>query len=154
RPDRRYREVMSDEILEVDLLAFETGDDTARRAVVDGLLRSLTTGFVYVSHDVSDDLIDTAYGMLEEFFSADADTKAQFVAPETFGQTGYTGLLVETAATADTADWKEMLNWSREVPSGHPLRRRFPHRYNDQVLPESAVPGITEVLNPFNYATA
>ncbi|MBA2495932.1 MAG: isopenicillin N synthase family oxygenase, partial [Acidimicrobiia bacterium] len=37
----------SDAILDVDLLAFEQGDATARRAVVDGVRTSLATGFVY-----------------------------------------------------------------------------------------------------------
>ena len=44
---------MTDEILDVDLLAFESGDDAVRRAVVDGVMRSLETGFVYTTHDVS-----------------------------------------------------------------------------------------------------
>lgn len=145
---------MTDEILDVDLLTFEEGSDGARRGVVDGLMRSLTNGFVYVNHDVSEDLIDTAYGMLETFFTLDAPTKNRFVAPGTHGQTGYTGLLVETAATADVADWKEMVNWGRNLPGGHPLRTRFPHRYQDQVLPEAAVPGITDVLNTFHDAIA
>jgi len=143
---------MSDEIADIDLLAFETGDVDARKAVVDGLMRSLATGFVYVSHDVSDDLIDTAYAMLEAFFSLPAETKAQFLAPGTHGQTGYTGLLVETAASSDVADWKEMLNWAPDVARGHPLRTRFPHRYHTQVLPEAAVPGIADVLNAFHVA--
>ena len=134
---------MSDEILDVDLLAFEQGNGDQRRAVVDGVTRSLTTGFVYTSHDVSDDLLDTAYGMLKDFFERAADEKQQFAAPGANGQTGYTGLLVETAATSDKPDWKEMLNWSTPIAPGHPLKRRFPTAYPDQVLPESAVPGIT-----------
>lgn len=145
---------MTEEILEVDLLTFENGDPSARAAVVDGLMRSLTTGFVYVKHDVSEDLIDEAYGLLETFFGLTAQEKGRFVAPGTHGQTGYTGLLVETAATADVADWKEMLNWGRDVPAKHPLRARFPHRYHQQVLPEAAVPGISEVLNTFHDAIA
>lgn len=145
---------MADEILEVDLLAFESGDAVARRAVVDGLMRSLTTGFAYVSHDVSEGLIDEAYGLLERFFSLPVEEKERFVAPGTHGQTGYTGLLVETAASADVPDWKEMLNWGRDVPAGHPLRTRFPHRYHEQVLPEAAVPGIAAVLNDFHDAIA
>jgi len=138
------------EILEVDLLRFEQGDAAARAAVVDGVRRSLATGFVYTSHDVAEDVIDEAYAMLAEFFALEQDTKASFVAPGSNGQTGYTGLLVETAASADVPDWKEMLNWSDEPPSGHPLRRKYPHRYMDQVLPESAVPGITKVLMHFH----
>ncbi|MCU1454576.1 MAG: iron/ascorbate oxidoreductase [Acidimicrobiales bacterium] len=137
---------MSDEILDVDLLRFEVGGADERRALVDGVMRSLATGFVYLGHDLAEDLIDTAYGLLAAFFSLDPETKAQYVAPGSHGQTGYTGLLVETAAIADEPDWKEMLNWGHSIPAGHPLRRKYPHRYMDQVLPESAVPGITKVL--------
>lgn len=137
---------MADAILDVDLLAFERGDAATRRAVVDGVRRSLATGFVYTSHDLSEDLLDAAYGMLEEFFSLPSEVKQRSVAPGTNGQTGYTGLLVETAATSDHPDWKEMLNWGRPVQEGHPLRARYPHRYHDPVLPDADVPGIAKVL--------
>jgi isopenicillin N synthase-like dioxygenase len=116
--------------------------------------RSLETGFVYTSHDLSDDLLDTAYGMLAEFFSLEPEVKQRFTVPGVNGQTGYTGLLVETAASSDRPDWKEMLNWSVTPAPGHPLRRRFPGSYPDQVLPEEVVPGITEVLGRFHEAIA
>ncbi len=145
---------MSDEILEIDLLAFENGDASTRRAVVDGLMRSLRTGFVYVSHDVSEQLIDEAYAKLEQFFTLPQADKARFVAEGSHGQTGYTGLLVETAAAADVADWKEMVNWGRSIPAHHPLRSRYPHRYLDPVLPEAAVPGIEKVLGTFHESIA
>ena len=132
------------DVLDVDLLAFENGDAGARRATIDGVHRSLATGFVYTSHDVSEGLLDDAYAMLELFFSQPADAKAEFVVLNSHGQTGYTGLLVETAATADHADWKEMLNWGRPLAAGHPLALRFPHRFLPPVLPERLVPGITE----------
>jgi isopenicillin N synthase-like dioxygenase len=136
----------TDAILDVDLLAFEQGSPAQRRAVVDGVRRSLQTGFVYTSSDLSEDMLDSAYGMLAEFFALDNEAKQRSYAPGTHGQTGYTGLLVETAATADVADWKEMLNWGAPVPEGHPLRTKFPHRYHDPVLPEGEVPGIRAVL--------
>ena len=142
------------EILDVDLLVFERGSGAERRAVVDGVTRSLATGFVYTRHDVSEDLIDTAYGMLAEFFSLDQATKQQFTVPGAHGQTGYTGLLVETAASSDRPDWKEMLNWASPIPHGHPLKRKFPGAYPDQLLPEEAVPGITDVLYRFHDAVA
>jgi isopenicillin N synthase-like dioxygenase len=145
---------MNDEILDVDLLAFETGTSEQRRAVVDGVARSLATGFVYTSHDLSDDLLDTAYGMLREFFEKSPEDKQSAVAPGANGQTGYTGLLVETAASSDKPDWKEMLNWSTPIPSGHPLKRTCPTAYPDQVLPERAVPGITDVLYRFHDTVA
>ena len=134
------------ELLDVDLLAFERGTPEQRRAVVDGVQRSLQTGFVYTRHDVSEDLLDTAYGMLEQFFKLPSDVKQRFTVPEAHGQTGYTGLLVETAASSDRPDWKEMLNWASPIPAGHPLKRKFPTAYPDQVVPEDAVPGITKVL--------
>lgn len=138
------------EILDVDLIAFEKGDAAARAAVVDGTMRSLDTGFVYTSHDLGEDMLDEAYGMLAEFFSLPGEEKLKSEAPGTHGQTGYTGLLVETAASSDAADWKEMLNWGRNIPAGHPLKRKFPGRYPDQVLPEEQVPGISMVLNNFH----
>ena len=141
---------MDELILDVDLLAFERGDAAARAAVVDGVMRSLRTGFVYTSHDLSADLLDTAYGMLQEFFSLPAEVKQRFVAAGSHGQTGYTGLLVETAASSDVPDWKEMLNWGHDIPEGHPLERQYPHRYMRQVLPEEAVPGIRAVLMEFH----
>lgn len=145
---------MSDEILDVDLLAFENGSGDQRRAVVDGVTRSLATGFVYTSHDVSDDLLDTAYGMLREFFESADEAKQSAVVPGANGQTGYTGLLVETAASSDKPDWKEMLNWSTPIPVGHPLKRKFSNAYPDQMLPEDVVPGITDVLYLFHDTVA
>jgi isopenicillin N synthase-like dioxygenase len=141
---------VTDEILDVDLLGFERGGEIARRAVVDGVRRSLVTGFVYTSHDLGESLLDDAYGMLAAFFALAPADKERFAAHGSHGQTGYTGLLVETAATASVPDWKEMLNWGRTLPEGHPLRRRYPHRYMDQVLPEEVVPGITAVLTHFH----
>ncbi len=136
-------------ILDVDLLAFERGTSQQRQAVVDGVRSSLKTGFVYTSHDLSEDLLDTAYGMLAEFFSLPAEEKQKNSVPGSNGQTGYTGLLVETAASSDSPDWKEMISWGAELPSGHPLGKKFPHRYLGPHLPEEQVPGITEVLLEF-----
>ena len=141
-------------ILDVDLLAFETGSTNQRAAVVDGAIRSLATGFVYAAHDVSEQLLDDAYDMLAEFFALDAEAKAASHVPGVHGQTGYTGLLVETAASSDHPDWKEMLNWGAPVPTGHPLRTQFPSRYHEPVLPEAQVPGITKVLLEFHQTIA
>lgn len=137
---------MTDPILDVDLLAFERGTASTQRAVVEGVMASLRTGFVFTSSDLPVDLLDTAYGMLGEFFALPDETKARFVAPGSHGQTGYTGLLVETAADSTVPDWKEMLNWGRAIDPAHPLRARYPHQYPEQVLPDAAVPGIGAVL--------
>jgi isopenicillin N synthase-like dioxygenase len=141
-------------ILEVDLLAYERGGEGVRRSVLSGLLQSLRTGFVYSNHDLPGDLLDTAYGMLAEFFHSPLAVKQRYHRPEAHGQTGYTGLLVETAAGEESADWKEMLNWSAPLPAHHPLRRRYPLAYPQGVLPEEVVPGITAVLRCFHDAMA
>ena len=135
-----------DAILDVDLLQYERGGRAARLAVVDGVRRSLATGFVYSRHDLGEDLLDEAYGLLAAFFHLPAEWKAGYRVPASLGQTGYTGLLVETAAVSDRPDWKEMLNWGHEVPAGHPLATRYPHRYMPRVLPEAHVPGIARAL--------
>lgn len=145
---------MTNAILDVDLLEFERGSAAQRSQVVEAVRESLRTGFVYTAHDLSEDLLDRAYEMLAEFFDLPAEQKARWARPEAHGQTGYTGLLVETAATSDTPDWKEMLNWGAPAPQGHPLRSRFPHRYSEPVLPETDVPGITQVLNDFHHRIA
>lgn len=145
---------MSDAILDVDLAAFESGTAAERAAVVDGVAKSLVSGFVYVGHDLSTDLLDQAYDLLGQFFALPRETKDRWTVADAHGQTGYTGLLVETAATSDHADWKEMLNWGDSIPEDHPLRRRFADRYRDPVLPEADVPGIREVLLTFHRGIA
>ena len=134
------------QILDVDLLRFERGSRAARRAVVDGVGRSLRTGFVYCRHDLPSAIIDAAYVHLATFFALDDATKQRYVVPGSMGQTGYTGRLVETAAVSDTPDWKEMLNWGIELPVGHPLRERYPHRYMPRAFPDDVVPGLTAAL--------
>jgi isopenicillin N synthase-like dioxygenase len=47
-----------------------------------------------------------------------------------------------------------MLNWSTPIEPGHPLKRKFVQAYPDQLLPETAVPGITEVLYRFHDSIA
>jgi isopenicillin N synthase-like dioxygenase len=141
---------MTDAILDVDLLAFETGDSKARSAVVDGVMRSLQHGFVFTGHDMSATLLDDAYAMLEAFFALETASKEQFSAPGADGQRGYTGLLVETAASAEVPDWKEMLNWGAEIPTGHPLQTKFPRSYHSNIFPDAVVAGIGEVLTAFH----
>ena len=141
---------MSNDILDVDLLRFEQGTQANRDAVVDGVMRSLETGFVATSHDVPEEVIDAAYEMLARFYNLPTETKQRWAAPKSMGQAGYTGLLVETAAISETPDFKEMLNWGSLVPDGHPLRRKYPHRYFDPVFPEADVPGIGDVLTLFH----
>ncbi|MEE3256593.1 MAG: 2-oxoglutarate and iron-dependent oxygenase domain-containing protein [Actinomycetota bacterium] len=138
------------EILDVDLLAFENGSSKDRLAAIDGVMRSLITGFVYTKHDLSEGMLDETYEVLSKFFALPVEAKNEYVSPGSRGQTGYTGLLVETAAISDTPDWKEMLNWGTPLPDGHPLRDRYPHRYGDPVFPSRHIAEAAEVLTHFH----
>ena len=127
-----------DGILDVDLLRFEHGTRTQRAAVVNGTMTSLMAGgFVYTAHDLSSDMLDETYGMLEAFFALDKETKDGYADPCSTGGRGYTGTLVETAAVSDTPDWKEMFNWSAAVPDGHPLAAAYPRWYRPPLFPEN-----------------
>jgi isopenicillin N synthase-like dioxygenase len=148
---RNQARTMVKMILDVDLDRFEQGSNTQRRAVVDGVMRSLQTGFVYLAHDLPDGLLDDVYGALAEFFTQPAEVKQRYQVPGSFGQSGYTGLLVETAAGAEHADWKEMLNWSVQVPADHPAKRRWPDLYHDPVFPDDVVSGIGLLLSRFHH---
>lgn len=145
---------MTPKILDVDLLAFERGSNSARQSVVEGVRQSLRTGFVTSSHDLPAEVLDQAYALLVEFFHLPLESKQRFHRPEAHGQTGYTGLLVETAAQQERADWKEMLNWAAPLPLAHPLRRTYPLLYPEGVLPDEVVPGIAAVLRTFHGAMA
>ena len=137
-------------ILNVDLLAFEQGGSIGRAATVDGVMQSLRTGFVYTKHDISEGLLDEAYEVLEKFFALPTEAKEDYFAQGSKGQSGYTGLLVETAAVSDTPDWKEMFNWGAALPSGHPLRDRYPHRYGEPIFPSDRIPGADRILSAFH----
>ena len=108
-----------DDILDVDLLAFEQG--TAAQTARSRRRCSPQPGHrvrVHASRPVRGPARQRLRRCCAEFFSLPQDVKQGFVAPESHGQTGYTGLLVETAASSDVPDWKEMLNWGRELPPG------------------------------------
>ncbi len=134
------------DVLDVDLLGFETGDAGRRRAVVDGVLKSLETGFVYVRHDLDEAELDACYAWLSTFFALPEAQKRACERPDSRGQRGYTGLMVETASGAATPDWKEHLNWGEPAPPGHPDGLQYPDRYGAPSLPEAVLPGISGPL--------
>ena len=70
------------EILDVDLLAFERGSAKDRLATIDGVMRSLSTGFVYTKHDLSENMLDETYDVLSEFFALHKDTKETYKTKE------------------------------------------------------------------------
>lgn len=139
-----------DEILDVDLLAFEHGSAAQRKAVTDGVMSSLRTGFVYTAHDLSGGLLDDAYDVLGRFFALEPDAKQCYVDAESFGARGYTGRLTETAAISDLPDWKEMFNWSDQPPAGHPLTVQYGRWYRPSIFPDDDIDGAGATLTEFH----
>ena len=122
--------------------------------MVDGVRRSLETGFVYTSHDLSEDLLDRAYAMLREFFAAPAEEKQRWVVPGVHGQTGYTGLLVETAAVERRAGLEGDAQLVGADPERPPVEAQVPDRLPRPGAAGGTVPGITKVLTEFHETIA
>ena len=130
------------EILEVDLLAFERGDGNQRKAVVDGVRRSLETGFVLTRHDLSEDLLDTAYAMLRQFFTAPAEEKQRWTGARCPRPDGiHRGARRDGGVERHAGLEGDAQLVDADPEPGHPLKRKFPQAYPDQVLPEETVPG-------------
>ena len=141
------------EILDVDLLAFEQGSAEQRRAVVDGVRRSLETGFVYTHHDVSVDLLDTTYGMLQEFFRPRRRTSSDTSSPVPTGRPATPGSWSRRRRRA-TPPTGRRCSIGRRRSHRSSLEAGVPTAYPDQVLPEATVPGITKVLYEFHDTIA
>jgi isopenicillin N synthase-like dioxygenase len=70
--------VTGDAILDIDVAAYEQGDGLRRRATIDGVRRTLMTGFVYARHSIPADVMDSAYAGLEKFFSLPQEMKDRY----------------------------------------------------------------------------
>ena len=115
-----------DSILDVDLIGFESGDARRRSAIVDGVMRSLETGFVYVEHDLDEAELDACYAQLETFFGLPLEAKRKSAVPGSRGQRGYTGLLVEKAASSDAQTGKNISIGAKRPPLDTPLANVSP----------------------------
>ena len=58
---------MGSQVFDVDLLAFERGNDVKRKKYCRRRYESLETGFVYSAHDISYNFLDDVYGKLDDF---------------------------------------------------------------------------------------
>jgi isopenicillin N synthase-like dioxygenase len=110
------------------------------------VLAALRDGFFLVRHNISDYLLDDAYGLLGEFFALDAGEKLRLRVPGTNGQSGYTPPFIETARVESRPDWKELFHWGRALPAGHPLRVRYPQRYPEPCFADDRLPNMRAVL--------
>ena len=80
---------MGSQVFDVDLIAFERGNDTERKSIVNGVMRSLETGFVYSAHDISQNFLDDVYGKLDEFFAIATSIKLRKKSLSAIGEANY-----------------------------------------------------------------
>ena len=137
------------EILDVDLLAFETGSAEERRRSSMVCFTSPPASSTW--NDLSS-ISSMRHAQLEAFFTLPQECKDTYVVPGSNGQSGYTGLLVETAAIADVPDWKEMLNWGAPLGDGHPLRQVSPPLRSAD--PSGDLPGVRDLAMHFHHSVA
>ncbi len=111
----------------VDLRQFRSGDESARRRLIDTLGRGLTEfGFFNLEgHGIDAQLISRGYEAFRDFFDLGEDVKKRYSGEEA-GARGYTPFGIEHAKGNDRPDLKEFWQVGCEVPEGHPYHGIYP----------------------------
>ncbi|MFE0037873.1 2-oxoglutarate and iron-dependent oxygenase domain-containing protein [Streptomyces sp. NPDC059018] len=112
----------------------------------DHIRGALRDGSFLVRSTVPESLLDEAYGFLRAFFDLPAAAKADCRVPGGNGQSGYAPPQTANAEKGTTPDCGERFCWGSTLPTGHPLRVRFPARYPAPYFPDHLVPGIGSAL--------
>ena len=94
-------------------------------------------GFIILKdHDVSKDLLQKAYQILEQFYKLPRAKKQSYISEMGGGQRGYTAFGKEHAKGSPVMDLKEFWHVGREVPAGHVFEKYYPKNIwpNDSVV--------------------
>ena len=112
----------------VDLSQFTTGDDRSKFQFVEELGKAFEdVGFVSVkNHGVSQELVDSYYAAIKNFFGLPAEVKRKYEIAGLAGQRGYTSFGKEQAKGFDTPDLKEFWQMGQTVEDGDPIKEQYP----------------------------
>jgi len=112
----------------IDLADYLSGDAGRKAKFVAELGHAYETfGFVSVrNHGISEELVNTYYKMVEDFFALDPATKKAYEIPELAGQRGYTSFGREHAKDSKAADLKEFWQLGQTVTDGDPVKNQYP----------------------------
>lgn len=112
----------------LDLKQYTEGDATQRAAFSAALGSAFTdTGFATIAnHDMDEELIDTLYEVIRQFFSLPESEKRRYEVPGLAGQRGYTSKGKETAKGSKAADLKEFWQRGQTVIDGDPVANTYP----------------------------
>jgi isopenicillin N synthase-like dioxygenase len=127
-----------DTVPELELSAFTHGSDADRKAFCDDLYKGFKYfGFIILrDHGISEELLERAYTLNEQFFALPRDTKMKYDSGQG-GQRGYTAFGREHAKDQPVADLKEFWHVGREFADGDPLGDIYPpNMWPDAELPE------------------
>ena len=102
-------EILFDEVPSLDLADFKSGDEERKSEFVRKLGEAYTNiGFVSIkNHGLSDELVESLYSTIQQFFELPDDTKLKYEKVELYGQRGYISKGKEKAKGANTGDLKE-----------------------------------------------
>ena len=126
-----------------------------RKAVVDGVRRSLETGFVlHPPRPVRGPARHRLRDAPRVLRGADRGEAALDACPAPTARPGTPACSSRRRRRATRRTGRRCSTGRRRSQPGHPLKRKFPQAYPDQVLPEETVPGITKVLYEFHDTIA
>ncbi len=111
----------------VDLADFLSGDAEKKNNFVQDLGKAYeTVGFVGVkNHGLSDELIESLYDNVQQFFSLPLSQKKHYEDKQLAGQRGYTSFGTEHAKGSDAPDLKEFYQYG-QVPRDNYKEEEYP----------------------------
>ncbi len=111
----------------VDLADFLSGDAERKNNFVQSIGQAYeTVGFVGVkNHGLSDELIESLYEEVQQFFSLPLSQKKKYEDPELAGQRGYTSFGTEHAKGSEAPDLKEFYQYG-QIPRDNYKEEEYP----------------------------
>jgi isopenicillin N synthase-like dioxygenase len=121
----------------LSLRSYTEGTETEQMRFIENLYAGLKDyGFIVLKdHDVSQELLDQAYQLLEKFFALPTETKMKY-GKVAGGQRGYTPFGKEHAKDSPVMDLKEFWHVGREVPASHKFAKYYPNNVWPEEIPE------------------
>ena len=112
----------------VDLSQFTQGTPESKKAFVEQLGKAYEeVGFVAVkNHGIPDELIQSLYQNVQQFFSLPLQKKTGYEIPGLAGQRGYTSFGREHAKGSEAPDLKEFFQYGQTVEDGDVIKEEYP----------------------------
>lgn len=127
----------------VDLLDFLSEDPKRKQKFIDEIGKAFEEiGFVALGgHFLSDDLVDSLYSEIKEFFSLPENVKDSYQIEGIGGQRGYTSFGKEHAKGRKEGDLKEFWHFGQYVEDNPKLDKEYPNNVIVNELPKFNIVG-------------